>query len=650
MAALRRLVWLAALVLTPPVLAQTGSDDAVSVADALRQIESIDHELGSARLPTTDLESLNTRLQVLHQSAKDCIDGQNGAADKLDKDLALLGKPTAAEDAAVAKARQDMERARQRLDQTLVRCRLLLVRSDTLTESLQSRIVKAQAQRLLARGPGLAALSQFLRELPVAADSLLTHWRDVRLSMAAPGAAGLGLLALLTTAALLAGLQLRRRFGVGAITSPEESFAASLLQALIAAAAHYAILLLPVLVWAGFWSVYAWMGVSTASMAILSAALTAWLLLALASRGLLAPPWPAVSPLSFGQDASRRLDRALRAAAALVSAGIAIRFLARGTVVPPALGDLAQTLYLVLLAAVTMLVSWRILDLRTWPGRGLLRLLLSAVIVAAVGAELLGYRGLAPYLLQALLLSVLIMAGAWLLARLVGDFFDGLDEGRHGWQRALQGRLGAEEDEDRLPGSLWLRLLAALAVWTGAGLLLLPVWDVPESVRSLVTGWLTGGTEIDGLRLSPARVAAALAVLGLLLSAVAVLRRRIEARWLRRSYFEEGSRNAFATLLGYAGAALAVLTALAVAGVDLSKLALIAGALSVGIGFGLQNLVNNFVSGLILLFERPIRRGDWIVVGGTEGRVRHITYIPLFSATISRHFSVPSKSRHPALR
>jgi small-conductance mechanosensitive channel len=99
----------------------------------------------------------------------------------------------------------------------------------------------------------------------------------------------------------------------------------------------------------------------------------------------------------------------------------------------------------------------------------------------------------------------------------------------------------------------------------------------------------------------------------------------LDGRVMARSRVDTGVRNSIRTIVGYAGIILAALIGLSAAGFNLSNLALVAGALSVGIGFGLQSIVNNFVSGLILLAERPFKVGDWIVAGGTQGTVRKIS-------------------------
>jgi small-conductance mechanosensitive channel len=85
-----------------------------------------------------------------------------------------------------------------------------------------------------------------------------------------------------------------------------------------------------------------------------------------------------------------------------------------------------------------------------------------------------------------------------------------------------------------------------------------------------------------------------------------------------------GVGNSIATLTYYALIIIGLLVALAAAGFQTSQFAIVFGALGVGIGFGLQNVVNNFVSGLILMFERPIQPGDTVEVSGTSGKVRSI--------------------------
>jgi potassium efflux system protein len=118
---------------------------------------------------------------------------------------------------------------------------------------------------------------------------------------------------------------------------------------------------------------------------------------------------------------------------------------------------------------------------------------------------------------------------------------------------------------------------------------------------------------------------ASIVVFGLGYAGARLFQGWLDAQVLQPAGISGGVRQSIRTGVGYVGIMVAALAAFSYAGFNLSSLAIVAGALSVGIGFGLQNLINNFVSGLILLAERPIRVGDRVVVGGEEGFVRKIS-------------------------
>src|SRR6476660_2868241 len=132
------------------------------------------------------------------------------------------------------------------------------------------------------------------------------------------------------------------------------------------------------------------------------------------------------------------------------------------------------------------------------------------------------------------------------------------------------------------------------------------------------------GITVGGFTISLSSVADAIVLFGVVYGATRGVQYWLETRYLPHTHLDIGLRNAIKTSFGYVGFIVAVALALGYLGLSLDKIAIVAGALSVGIGFGLQSIVNNFVSGLILLWERPIRVGDLVVVGDGEGYVRRI--------------------------
>ena len=217
-----------------------------------------------------------------------------------------------------------------------------------------------------------------------------------------------------------------------------------------------------------------------------------------------------------------------------------------------------------------------------------------------------------------------ILAFAYLLLLWVDGLMQGLGDDRAATGRWLKERVGEQQrrrEQLVLPIGLFLK---AVVIVLSVPLILLQwgyTWpDVYDWYTQLFFGFRVGSTQV-----SIAVLLASVIVFGLAYGAARLFQGWLDERVLKPAGISGGLRDSIRVGVGYVGVVIAALAAFSYAGFNLSNLAILAGAFSVGIGFGLQSVVNNFVSGLILLAERPIKVGDLVVVGGEEGYVRKIS-------------------------
>ncbi len=162
---------------------------------------------------------------------------------------------------------------------------------------------------------------------------------------------------------------------------------------------------------------------------------------------------------------------------------------------------------------------------------------------------------------------------------------------------------------------------ASIVLWLAGTL---RVFRVLDAVKGAVVAVLTARLRLGGLDVSLGDLVAFGLTLWLAVGLARLLRVVLEARLDAKGLLPPGVAVAISKTVAYVVVALGFLTAILASGMDVTRFTVILGTLSVGIGFGLQNVVNNFVSGLILLYERPIRVGDVIDVGTAMGTVSHI--------------------------
>ena len=172
---------------------------------------------------------------------------------------------------------------------------------------------------------------------------------------------------------------------------------------------------------------------------------------------------------------------------------------------------------------------------------------------------------------------------------------------------------------------VWFGIILTPVLYLFGALVLLAVWGVSVDILVARTKGFLTGFNIGEVHVSITSIILGLVSFWVAMLLVKMLKSSLQDGSLSRLDFDEGMKSSIISGIGFFGFILSVILGIAVAGGSFKSLALMAGALSFGAGLGLQNVVSNLVAGITILFERPIKLGDLVVINGYEGVVKQIS-------------------------
>ena len=247
-----------------------------------------------------------------------------------------------------------------------------------------------------------------------------------------------------------------------------------------------------------------------------------------------------------------------------------------------------------------------------------LSLIIMLVMGLSFGLSLFGYIRFSEFVINHFILSAVVIATAYILDRLLRAIFRQIMKLKF-WNKNLH-----ISPRKLVKTNFWFALILSPLLGIATLLALLALWGVSVDIMLNKTSNFLTGFNIGGLYISISSI-----VLGIISFFVSsflfkLLARSLQSGSLSQIEWRPGVKNSVVSAVGFFGVLISLVVGFAVMGGSIKSLAIIAGALSLGAGLGLQNMVSNLVAGLTILFERQIKVGDWVIIDGQEGIVKKI--------------------------